>query len=278
MEFPNRRSLETVRNIPGIPGALLVAGVLAAALVAGIAASARAADAPGGGAATDAAREREHARIRAELAAVSRRVADQYINEQPPGGLRDRVVLIVGALYETGQMGDPDPVLAAHYYEQAARQGLPEAAAALAGIHNTGAESASGSIPRNPERARQLYETAAAAGSVPAMLALGIIYAEGMNVDPDPDKALQYLLQAGERGDDTALERLRPVMNRAREWEDARPGRKGKSGFPTSPRELRKGELIQEFIDRTFELDRLASHTLVEISNRIRVATQALRE
>lgn len=221
------------------------------------------------------ARERE--RIRAELLAVTRRVADAYIAEQPQGALRDRVTLIVGALYETGQMGDADPVLAARYYEKAAANGLPEAAAALAGIHNTGAATPEGVIPRDPARARQLYETAAEDGSVPAMLALGIMYADGMNVDPDPDRAIRYFLMAAERGDATAFDRLAPVMTRAREWEAARPGREGKSGFPTTPEAMRKPELVQAFIDRTFDLDRLASHVFVELNQRIQAATDGPR-
>ncbi len=225
--------------------------------------------------------ERERARIRAEMSALNRRVADAYIAEQTDRGLRDRVTLIVGALYETGNMGEPDPVLAAQYYAQAALtetgDGLPEATAALANMYNAGAKSASGSIPRDPARARQLYETAAAAGSVPAMLALGIMYADGMNVDPDPEKALGYFLQAAERGDATAFDRLLPVMNRAREWEEARPGRKGRAGFPTTPEELRKPELVQAFIDRTFDLDRFASHVFVELNRRIKAADPGVR-
>lgn len=53
----------------------------------------------------EAALERERARIRAELAALSRRVADGYIAEQPAGEKRDQITLIVGALYETGRLG-----------------------------------------------------------------------------------------------------------------------------------------------------------------------------
>lgn len=223
--------------------------------------------------------EQERLRVRNELSAVYRRVADAYIAEQPAGDERARVTLVIGALYETGQMGaDPDPVLAARYYEHASRAGLFEATAALAGIYNTGAESASGTIPRDPARARQLYETAAAAGSVPAMLALGFIYADGMNIEPDPDRALGYFVQAAERGDATALDRLAPVMERARQWEEAKPGRKGKAGFPTSREELLKPKLIQDFIDRTFDLDRFASRTFVEINKRIGEMTKESRK
>ena len=258
------------------PGAFGIAALLCACLSA---APARAGEtAPPVDPAVDAARmEKERARLLKELNATYRRVADEYIAEQPEGGIRDRVILIVGALYETGQMGDPDPVLAARYYERASAGGIYEATSALAGIYNAGAETASGKIPRDPARARQLYETAAAAGSVPAMLALGIIYADGMNVQPDPDKALGFLVQAAERGDDTAYERLEPIMDRAREWEEAKPGRKGKSGFPTSREQLRNPRLIQDFIDRTFDLDRFASHTFVELNKRIGEATKNRR-
>ncbi len=244
------------------------------ALAVALAAPARAAEAPP----DPADRAARLERVRAEFAATTRRICDRYIAEQPAGDTRDRVALIVGALYETGRMGDPDPVVAARYYEAAGRGGLPEAAAALARICDAGAESPEGSVPRDPARARRLYEAAADAGSVPAMVALGAIYAEGMHVDPDPDRALQYLLRAGERGDAAAVEKLLPIMNRAREWEEAKPERKGKSGFPTTPDELYKPELIQEFIDRTFDLDRLADRTLVEIGSRVRDATKALRE
>lgn len=212
-------------------------------------------------------------RMRRELSNAYRRVANAYIAEQPDGRTRAQVTLIVGGLYQTGQMGETDPILAAQYYQKAADGGLAEAKYALATIYNAGAESPNGNIARDPAKALALFQEAAASGSVPAMVALGTIYADGMNVDPDSKKALEYFVEAGKRADSVALDRLEPIMRKAREWEEAKPERKGKANFPTSKEELIDPRLVQEFIDNTFDLERFASHTYVEISRRIKEAT-----
>ena len=214
-------------------------------------------------------------KIRRELLTTYRRVADRYIAEQPAGRSRAQVTLIVGGLYETGRMGETDAVVAAQYYQKAAETGLTEAKFALGNVYNSGAESATGHIERDPAKARGLFEEAAEAGSVPAMVALGIIYSDGMNVNPDSKKALHYLMEAGKRADPTALDRLEPIMRKAREWEEAKPGRKGKANFPTSQEDLIDPKLVQEFIDNTFDLDRFASSVYVEINRRIKEATTA---
>jgi TPR repeat protein len=220
----------------------------------------------------EAERKAELARIQKELAATQERLVREYIAEQPPGARRADVNLIIGTLYEIGQFGEPDSVRAAEYYRAAAEEGSPDAVCALAHMYDVGGTSATGEVPRDPARARALYERAAGAGSVRAMVELGTMYADGRNIDPDPKKALEYFLEAAKWGDATALDRLKPVMLKAREWEDAKPDRKGKAGFPTSQEGLIDKEKVEQFIDVSFNQQKLASAVYVEISRRMMAA------
>lgn len=209
-------------------------------------------------------------RIRERLEAITEAAAQSLIDEQTTDGDRADVALVIGALYETGKLEDPDPMRAVHFYSMASELGSPEADCILGNIYYNGLEGPDGGIARDPERARGYYGRAAAGGSVSAMMQLGMIYADGMGVDPDAKRALPYFMDAASRGDAEALRRLEPVMRQAREWEEARPGRK--ANFPTSREEIVKPELVKEAENRTAKLDRLASRMYVEVSKRVRIA------
>ncbi len=217
-------------------------------------------------------RNAELERIKQDIAAAQERIVREYAAEQPPGRQRADVLLIIGTLYEIGQLGDPDCVRAAEYYRGAAAEGSNDAVCALAHLYDIGGASATGEIRRDPQQARAMYEQAAAAGSVRAMVELGVMHADGRNIDPDAKKALEYFLEAAKWGDATALDRLEPVMRKAKEWEEARPERKGKAGFPTSQEEIIDKELVERFIDVAFNQQKLASSVYVEISRRLMAA------
>ncbi len=212
-------------------------------------------------------------RIRKEIETSIDQAMQTYLAEQPDGKPRANAGAILGAFHELGRFGDPNLRLAVEYYQAAARLGSPEAECALGNIYQHGIDDARGVIKPNPRLARECYERAAAGGSVRAMLELGAIYAEGRNVNPDSKKALEYFMAAAKRADASALDRLAPVMAKAREWEASHPGKK--AGFPTSREEIIDPQLVQEFIDVNFELEKLASRIYVEVSKRLAATVKA---
>lgn len=214
-------------------------------------------------------------RIRRELDNINRRVVQEYINEQATDAERSLVALVVGGMYESGKMGDSDPVRAADFYRQAAALGSPEAQFALGMIYNHGIKTVSGEIKRDPVKARGYFETAAAGGVPMAMLELGKIYEDGMNVDPDPKKALSYFMDAAARGEHEAVKRLEPIMLRAKEWEAEKPGRK--ANFPTTQDDLISRKLVEERIDIEFNMEKQASRIFVEVSKRIAAAAKNMK-
>lgn len=229
------------------------------------------------GAPKDPARmEAERERLRREFDAAQARIVDAYIAEQPPGAARADVNLLIGTLYEMGKLGagDPDRVRAAKYYEAAAAMGSGNALCALGSLYASGAESPDGRIAADAEKSRDYFRRAADAGSVRALVELGMIYADGKNVDPDSKRALEYFMQAAKHGDPDALDRLEPVMRKAREWEAAKPGREGKAGFPTSKEAIIDKELIDRYIDVNFNLQKQMSSIFVELGRRLMAASK----
>lgn len=217
----------------------------------------------------EATRNAERERIRNEIAVAQQQIVDAYVAEQLPGPGRAEVLFVVGVLYEIGRLGDPDPVRATAYYEDAADMGHADALCALAHALDVGAKNGTEEIRRDPVRSRELFEEAAERGSVRAMTELGIMYADGRNIDPDSKKALEYFTEAAKWGDATALERLEPVMRKAREWEDAKPERKGKAGFPTNRDDIIDVAKVERAIDVEFNRQKLASAIYVELGKRL---------
>lgn len=216
----------------------------------------------------------ERERLRREMDVAQERVVRAYVAEQSPGASAE-VNLIIGTLYEMGRLGDYDPVRAASYYEAAAQMGSENALCALGSLYAAGAESPSGKIPRDPVKSREFFVRAAEAGSVRALVELGAIYADGKNVDPDSKIALDYFTRAAKHGDPDALDRLEPVMRKAREWEEAKPGRK--AGFPTSKEEIIDKALLDRYIDINFNLQKRMSAIYVDLSRRFLVESKKKR-
>ena len=207
-------------------------------------------------------------RIRKRLIQVTNEEAQKLIAEQYERADKADAALVIGAMFETGRFDYGEPLMAIEYYQMSADLGCAEADCALAAAYYRGMDG----FPRYPEKARELYDKAARGGSVQAMMQMGMIYADGMGVDPDPKKALPYFRDAAARGEPEALHRLEPVMRQAKEWEEAKPGRK--ANFPTSREEIVKPELVKQLESRMFKLDRLASRLYVELNKRIAAAVQ----
>lgn len=205
--------------------------------------------------------------IRQRIEAATENIAQSLIAEKSSPVDRSDAALMIGAFYELGLLGDKDPVRAVKFYRQAAETGSPDALSALASLYYAGAEGPSGRVERNPGQAMAYYEQAAEAGSAKAMRELGMIYADGMGVDPDPKRALAYFMDAAKRGDEESLRRLEPVMRNAREWEEAKPGRK--ANFPTRREEIIDEALAKKNKDRNFWLDRTANQLLGDLNRRL---------
>lgn len=213
-------------------------------------------------------------RIRLRMARIAREVAQGLIAEQTTDREKADAALIIATLYEMGRLDTDDPMLIVDYYRTASEYGSAEADCTLGGLYYSGlAIPGKKGVDRNLEKALEYFDEAATGGSVPAMQRLGLIYADGMGVEPDPKKALPYFRGAAERGDDLSLQRLEPVMRQAREWEEAKPGRK--ANFPTSREEMIQPALVKEVENRSARLERLLSRIFVEFSKRVGVAVKS---
>lgn len=215
------------------------------------------------------------AEIRRRLEQTTILHARQFIGEQANPRAAADATMVVGTLVTFGRLGHPNPILGMEFFRQASEMGSAESDCAIANLYASGVMTDDGQIPRDPDQALQYFEKAVAGGSVPAMLELGNIYAEGKHVDPDSKKALSFFMEAAKRGDTTALDLLKPVMLSAKEWEEARPGRK--ANFPTSPEEIIQPELARQHQQRNAALDRLASRVYVEVNKRVAASTKGGR-
>lgn len=209
-------------------------------------------------------------RIRRRLLAAVEMAAQSLIDEQATERDRGDVAMVIGAMHAAGMLEGADPLRALDYYSMASELGCAEADCALGNIYFSGIKGVDGEIAPDKERAISYYSKAATGGSVKAMLQLGMIYADGMGVDPDGKRALPYFMDAASRGDDEALRRLEPIMRQAKEWEEARPGKK--ANFPTTREEILKPELARQAQGRNAKLDRLASRVYVQLNTRIAAA------
>lgn len=207
--------------------------------------------------------------VRQDMAKLTDRIVRRYLDERPDGRGKADVLLVVGTLYETGKIGggDSDMARAVEYYRRAAEMGSPQAMCSMGVMYCKGIESDAVKLPRDPEKGRKYLEDAAGHEVTRAMLELGDIYQEGRDVEPDSKKALAYFVDAAKRGEPDALDRLKPVMLRAREWEAAKPGRK--ANFPTNIDEIVDKNLTQLNIDINFNLLQLFSKVLGELNRRI---------
>lgn len=202
-------------------------------------------------------------RIRQHMARLFDQEAQRLIAEQPTRADKADAALAIGALIETGKMSAADPLSAMEYYRMATEFGSAEAECILGNIYYNGTYN----VRRDVEKAMEHYKKAAEGGSASAMLQLGVIHADGLGIEADSKAAMPYLRDAAMRGDAEALRRLEPVMRQAREWEEAKPGRK--ANFPTSREEMVNAELVKQQEARNIRLGRLSSRLLVEMSKRV---------
>lgn len=205
------------------------------------------------------------AELQAVFDSIAYQCAKEMVAEQPDAKRRADVMLALGAYYEMRGIGEGNLLRAAEFYQMALDAGVADAGAVLGRFHALGAP---GFGPPNVSLALGYYEQAVAAGSAVAMVDLGDLYANGPGgVTRDSRRALDLYLLAAARGEELAFERLKPVMQKAAEWEQANPGKK--AGFPTTRREIIDPDLERRYENRTKELRLVVEETRRELDRRI---------
>ena len=131
----------------------------------------------------------------------------------------------LGLMYEQGLGTDPDPMVAASWYQKAQALESPEAIGALADLHLKGV-----GVIQDFKEALRLNISAAEAGYAPAQYNLAVAYANGVGTFRDPVKAHMWFNIASANGVSHAAEgrdQLAEMMSRedvdraqdmAREW------------------------------------------------------------
>jgi uncharacterized protein len=101
----------------------------------------------------------------------------------------------LGLLYENGMGVAADGAKAAYWYEKAAAQNDPVAAAYLAEMHATGL-----GVPRDDPKALEWYRRAAELGHPASQYNVGLFYAFGRGIAPDDVEAYAWMTVAFENG------------------------------------------------------------------------------
>ena len=101
----------------------------------------------------------------------------------------------LGLMYEQGLGTDPDPMVAASWYQKAQALESPEAIGALADLHLKGV-----GVIQDFKEALRLNISAAEAGYAPAQYNLAVAYANGVGTFRDPVKAHMWFNIAAASG------------------------------------------------------------------------------
>ncbi|KPM38487.1 hypothetical protein AK830_g8089 [Neonectria ditissima] len=153
-------------------------------------------------------------------------LAKMYIEKAAYLGFA-KAQLKMGQAYELCQLGcDFDPANSLHYYNLAARQGLPEAGMGVSRWFLFGHE---GTFEKNEELAVD-YAFMAAQDKLPtAEFAMGYYHEIGIYVNKDLEAAREWYGLSAEHGNKDAVERLTSILEllRAREEASGRPPSEG---------------------------------------------------
>jgi len=125
------------------------------------------------------------------------RAADEYEFAASSG--HPKALIAYGKLFTKGQGVDQDPARAIALFEDAygKRSNFKgKAAMELGLVLMAGGDGPSGTVERDETRARALFLEAFDKGEQRAASRLGRIYANGLGVEPDPEKAIFYYQQA----------------------------------------------------------------------------------
>ena len=126
------------------------------------------------------------------------REALRWYEQAAAGGIATRCA--IGRLYEVGLLGDEADAL--EHYER----GLAEGEVICAFWQGFAVLDGRLGQTANSRRARSLFEVAAGQGLLPAMVALGWMYRDGVSVSTNPVEAMKWAIVAAMAGSPWALE------------------------------------------------------------------------
>jgi TPR repeat protein len=110
----------------------------------------------------------------------------------------------LGRLFERGSDDvQPNPTMAARYFEMAAAQGESNSMYALAKLYAAG-----NGVARDGPRAVELLQQSAAGGAVYAYAGLGDLYVNGDGLPKDDAEAIRWYAEGARHGDADAMRKL----------------------------------------------------------------------
>lgn len=125
----------------------------------------------------------------------------QYLEKAAAGG-HGKAMALLAECYLEGTGVKEDPAKAAEYFHMAMAHGEHDAWLALGQLYHHGSGD---TFKANPYMAVFCYENAAAWDNVEAMLRLGNMYEQGIGIEKDPDKAIEWYVLASEKKCPTAM-------------------------------------------------------------------------
>lgn len=123
-------------------------------------------------------------------------LAREWCEAQSKLGIADAQVTC-GVLLSLGIFGEKDPHAARFWFQSAADQEHPAGLVMLAGFIEAGSDSEQPDVPG----ALSLIQRAVEKEYPPALVQIAVLHLDGINVEEDRDRALEYLRIAADLGD-----------------------------------------------------------------------------
>ncbi|MAU98030.1 MAG: hypothetical protein CMP81_19495 [Fulvimarina sp.] len=130
----------------------------------------------------------------AELPAIPEGLASEPLTEAAKAG-DPKALFEIGLRLMEGRIGDPDPTLAAKWFQLAADRDFAPAQYSLGTLYEKG-----NGVERDLARARDAYLAAADGGNVRAMHNLAVLYATGIDGKSAPAEAAKWFEMAADYG------------------------------------------------------------------------------
>ena len=118
---------------------------------------------------------------------------------------------MLGYIYELGDGVKQDFEKAFYWYQQSINRGYVPALSEQAEMYARGR----GGITKNPLKALEMQKQAASMGSVSALAYLGDMYREGLGVEQNLKKALEFYYKAAVQGDKPSYNKLKYYQNQS---------------------------------------------------------------
>lgn len=191
------------------------------------------------------------------------------VSGQPDDKSSGDAALVIGVLHHLGFLYGSEPAKAREFMEYALKRGVIESRVTLGELCLDLTLQKNNLAQRDVAKGLEHLTIASDADCVDAQRLLGLLYEEGAeDIEPDADKAREYYLKAARHGDAMALERLKPMFDEAKTWEEEHPGEKSK--LPTGPEAVIVPELAEAAQKRQQELADISEMVNRELDARIK--------